>query len=76
MLLPDANSADAGAVAERIQTLLVDELADAHLAPFTVSIGISSTDHGAGIEEVIRAADHAMYTAKTAGRNQIVTGGA
>jgi diguanylate cyclase (GGDEF)-like protein len=73
VLLPNAGTADAHAVAERIQALLVVELATAHLAPFTVSIGIASTDHASGIEEVVRAADHAMYDAKAAGRNRIVT---
>jgi diguanylate cyclase (GGDEF)-like protein len=73
VLLPGATRDDARAVAERIQTLLVDELAGAHLAPFTVSIGIAATDHAESIGEVIRAADHAMYDAKTAGRDRIVT---
>ena len=76
VLLPDADTADAHAVAERIQALLAAELASAHLAPFTVSIGIASTDHASGIEEVVRAADHAMYNAKAAGRNRIVAEGA
>jgi diguanylate cyclase (GGDEF)-like protein len=72
VLLPTAAREDAELVAERIQTLLVEELRSAHLAPFTVSIGIASTDHAASIEEVIRAADHAMFDAKAAGRNRIV----
>jgi diguanylate cyclase (GGDEF)-like protein len=73
VLLPAASSADAQSVAERIQALLAEELAVARLAPFTVSIGIASTEHAASIDEVIRAADHAMYDAKAAGRNRIVT---
>ena len=74
VLLPDATSADAAAVAERIQRLLAEEVASARLAPFTVSIGIASTLHASGIADVVRAADHAMYTAKAEGRNRIVIG--
>ena len=72
VLLPTATTEDAELVAERIQTFLIEELRTAHLAPFTVSIGIASTDHAAGVQEVIRAADHAMFDAKAAGRNRII----
>lgn len=73
VLLPNASSADAGAIAGRIQSILAVALADAHLAPFTVSIGVASTEHVSDVEEIIRAADHAMFDAKAAGRNRIVT---
>jgi diguanylate cyclase (GGDEF)-like protein len=72
VLLPDARSADAESIAERIQVLLAEELRDTRLAPFTVSVGIASTNHASSIDEVIRAADHAMFQAKSAGRNRIV----
>jgi diguanylate cyclase (GGDEF)-like protein len=72
VLLPGAGRDDARVVSERIQTLLVEEVAGAHLAPFTVSIGIAATNQAASINEVIRAADHAMYDAKTGGRDRIV----
>jgi len=73
VLLPDARSGDAEGVAERIQVFLAEELRDTRLAPFTVSVGIATTDHASSIEEIIRAADHAMFEAKAAGRNRIVT---
>jgi diguanylate cyclase (GGDEF)-like protein len=72
VLLPEARSADAESIAERIQVLLAEELRDTRLAPFTVSVGIASTTHASSIEDVIRAADHAMFQAKSAGRNRIV----
>ena len=73
VLLPEARSADAESIAERIQVLLAEELRDTRLAPFTVSVGIASTTNALSIDEVIRAADHAMFQAKSAGRNRIVT---
>ena len=69
---PGASRADARAVAERIQSFLAEELSDVKLAPFTVSIGVATTDHASSIDEIIRAADHAMFDAKAAGRNRIV----
>jgi diguanylate cyclase (GGDEF)-like protein len=72
VLLPNASSDDADGIAGRIQSILGVALLDAHLAPFTVSIGLASTEHASNVEEIIRAADHAMFDAKAAGRNRIV----
>ena len=38
-----------------------------------MSIGVASTAHVSDVEEIIRAADHAMFDAKAAGRNRIVS---
>lgn len=73
VLLPNASSDDAEGIAGRIQSILGVALQDAHLAPFTVSIGVASTEHVSDVEEIIRAADHAMFDAKAAGRNRIVS---
>jgi diguanylate cyclase (GGDEF)-like protein len=73
VLLPDASTSAAEGIAQRVQTLLAEELVSSHLAPFTVSMGIASTDRGAVIDEVIRVGDHAMFEAKAAGRNRIVS---
>ncbi len=41
---------------------------------FTVSIGVASfPSQGSTWEEVLRAADHALYSAKARGRNRVVT---
>lgn len=40
--------------------------------PVTVSIGASVADHGEGEQEILSAADKALYQAKVAGRNRIV----
>ena len=63
---------DAEAIATRTQTLLAEELTNTQLARFTVSIGVASSEHGSTLDEVVRAADHAMFAAKAAGRNRIV----
>ena len=48
------------------------EFADQALSA-TLSVGVASfPDHGATRDELIRAADQALYAAKNAGRNQVV----
>jgi diguanylate cyclase (GGDEF)-like protein len=42
------------------------------LQPPTLSIGIATTpEHGSTSEDILRSADLALYTAKSAGRNRI-----
>lgn len=44
-----------------------------HVGPITISIGIASyPEHGKSAEELIEAADEALYLAKNTGRNKIV----
>lgn len=38
---------------------------------FTVSLGVASARPGAGVDDVIRAADKALYSAKANGRNRV-----
>jgi diguanylate cyclase (GGDEF)-like protein len=48
--------------------------ADRQRIAVTVSIGAASADgHEPGAEEVVRAADQALYRAKQAGRNRVCT---
>jgi diguanylate cyclase (GGDEF)-like protein len=72
-LLPDAGREAAVQSAERLRRLVEQRMADAP-RPVTVSIGVAALrDVGRGdLEELVRRADAALYTAKAAGRNRVV----
>ena len=70
VLLPETDRAGAALVAESIRAIIA--AADTPV-PVTVSIGVaSSREAPAGPEEVVQAADQALYEAKQAGRNTVV----
>jgi diguanylate cyclase (GGDEF)-like protein/putative nucleotidyltransferase with HDIG domain len=71
VILPQASLEDAGKVGDRIRKRIETEM-DSRGAPLTCSIGIASwpTD-GVMREEIIQAADAALYYAKQMGRNRI-----
>jgi diguanylate cyclase (GGDEF)-like protein len=78
LLLPGRDLADAAALAERLRKE-VEAAAMAHhnsqVAPYvTVSVGVSAVlpDHGLRPEQLIDAADRALYAAKANGRNRVV----
>lgn len=79
VMLPGANIDDAEKVAERLRKA-VEELnianADAPLGHLTISIGVASSVDGGGgsAEDLVRAADSALYVAKFHGRNKVATG--
>jgi diguanylate cyclase (GGDEF)-like protein len=71
-LLPEASSADAAQVAERIRKRIADAPVTAGNATFatTVSIGVAAyPDHGASREALARNTDQALYSSKARGRN-------
>jgi len=75
LLLPETDLEGARAVAERLRL----DMASAHLMagrePFsaTVSIGVATAHpDDAGIVDLMKAADGALYEAKRGGRNQVV----
>lgn len=79
-VLPEANAADALAVAERIRArtneLLVHEIVGAPVdgaeARLSVSVGVAVTPTDGGeLAELLHAADQALYQAKSGGRNQV-----
>jgi len=71
VILPQASIADASKVAERVRRRIEMEM-DSRGAPLTCSFGIASwpTD-GVMREEIIQAADAALYHSKQMGRNRV-----
>lgn len=72
MILPETDSRQAMAFAERIRAS-VAEIEIPHenkILHVTISLGVSTyPDHSTGKEELIRAADAALYTSKHKGKN-------
>jgi diguanylate cyclase (GGDEF)-like protein len=48
---------------------------DEHAITVTISIGAAAGDGRDPIDEILRKADRALYTAKNAGRNRVVSAG-
>jgi diguanylate cyclase (GGDEF)-like protein len=72
LLLPDTPHADALLVAERLRQAVERR----GLSGCTVSAGVATLpDHAEDSRSLVAAADHAMYAAKGAGRNRVVSAG-
>jgi len=73
LLLPDTDKEGAFVIAQKIRKL-VEELKVADGISFRVSIGVSELDieNDRTIEDVIKRADDALYSAKNSGKNRVV----
>lgn len=74
VVLPETGPEEALQVAERLRAT-VEDLAiclDKKIIRLTVSVGIASLQTCSTVEELMKAADHALYAAKDAGRNRVV----
>jgi diguanylate cyclase (GGDEF)-like protein len=70
VLLPRVNAAEAHALAVRMAA----RIAASGEPRVTVSVGVAEAlAHSENAEDVIRRADAALYSAKQAGRNRVVT---
>lgn len=78
VLLPDTGMHGAMTVAEKIranvEAAVVPRLDNGEPTRVTISIGVESVTQFSGIsaEDFLQASDHALYTAKESGRNQVV----
>ncbi|MEU8662842.1 GGDEF domain-containing protein [Actinoplanes philippinensis] len=76
VLLPDTSTEQAGEVAERIRRgvsgapIAVDE---SRLHTVTISVGIAGMPAAGTTDELVLAADRALYAAKNAGRNRVAS---
>ncbi len=75
ILLPGADEPTALAAGERLRELLAQQPVawNGIVIPLTVSVGVASfvPDESKGAEELVAAADRALYRAKRAGRNRV-----
>jgi diguanylate cyclase (GGDEF)-like protein len=73
ILLPQTNFHQALAVAEKLRKVVEAWQFPGVPRPVTISAGISSCPaHGATRDEVVKAADAALYSAKQSGRNRVI----
>jgi diguanylate cyclase (GGDEF)-like protein len=73
VLLPDTRLADAQAIGEMLRTSIADQPIEAHghRLPVTISIGVAADS--CDLDVLLSQADAAMYRAKQAGRNRVVS---
>ncbi len=77
LLLDGLNLHDALKVAERVRRRIEEELVGIEQVSvrYTASLGVANSDqHGHDLLRLISAGDAAMYSAKRAGRNRVVSG--
>jgi diguanylate cyclase (GGDEF)-like protein len=73
ILLPQTNFQQAQAVAEKLRKVVEGWQFPGVPRPVTISSGVASCPaHGATRDDVVKAADAALYTAKQSGRNCVV----
>jgi diguanylate cyclase (GGDEF)-like protein len=72
ILFPQRTSTEAAAALERVQQELLVAVAAGAMAPFTVSFGVTHSDHDSTLEGLCQVADAALFRAKREGRNRVI----
>jgi diguanylate cyclase (GGDEF)-like protein len=75
LILPNSSIDEAKQTVDRLRVTLSGEQASAGSIPFTASWGLTTSAAGTTFDEILVAADEALYAAKRAGRNRIMVGG-
>ena len=74
--LPRSTADQAVKLLERVQFALAAAISQASVPTYTASFGVAThNDDSLTLEDVLRAADGALYQAKSSGRNRIVVAG-
>jgi diguanylate cyclase (GGDEF)-like protein len=74
IILPGTDAAGAASLAERVRQLLSGRVILTALGSpisLTVSLGVAVAPPASGVDELVRAADSALYEAKRAGKNRV-----
>jgi diguanylate cyclase (GGDEF)-like protein len=75
MLLPETDSAQACALAERLRESFAQSpvpLDEGHAVPITASFGVAVREGPMSLDQLLQAADTALYRAKDAGRDRVM----
>jgi len=74
VLLPYTNSPEAGQVAHHLCAAVANcrVVAGAGIAEVTISAGVATARPGDSIDALVKRADHALYAAKSTGRDRVV----
>ena len=77
MLLPDRDLAGGSEVAERLrqEVTTIRVPVDGKFVTLTASFGVSEWHPGESVDETLRRADMALYSAKAAGRDRVIAAG-
>jgi diguanylate cyclase (GGDEF)-like protein/putative nucleotidyltransferase with HDIG domain len=73
IIMPNTDSPTAKAIAEKVRHMVAINGHQSILTPITISIGIAVFPQDSTEENIIHMADQAMYTAKSLGKNRVVT---
>jgi diguanylate cyclase (GGDEF)-like protein len=71
VLLPDTGTTETHEVAERVRMAIQEEF-ERDQVPLTISLGVATFGRDGEGRALVRAADNAMYLAKSRGKNQTV----